>query len=138
MLFGDLNINYSSDKIIFKSGLNKKWLTEVGFILVLQSPCNPQSYARCDEVIVTRSADRLMQSTPITQFLNNTAIADCSTIYNQPYLQSKTLCICMSYNDVFQLAINDVTQKDSVPLFAINYCHHRFRTVLDLCRTQVA
>jgi len=39
---------------------------------------------------------------------------------------------------VFQLAVNDVTQTEAVPLLPINYCHQRFRTVLDLYKTQVA
>jgi hypothetical protein len=88
ILFGDLNINYSRGKIIFKSGLNKNYLTEVGFILVLERPCNTQRSALCDVVTLTSPADRLLQSTPFTQLLNNTPIADCSTICNQPHLQS--------------------------------------------------
>jgi len=53
---------------------------------------------------VTTSADRLLQSTPITQLLKNTPIADCSTICNQPYLQSITLWLWTSQSTGFSIS----------------------------------
>jgi len=60
MLFTDHNINYSRGKIICKSGIDNKELTEVGFILVLERPFNTQRPTRGDVVTVTTSADRLL------------------------------------------------------------------------------
>jgi len=91
MLFGDLNIYSKRGKIVAKLFANldsiRNSLQNSDFILVLERPFNLQRSARRDVLTVIRSADRLLQSTPITQLLNNITNANCSTICNQPYLQ---------------------------------------------------